>query len=336
MSFLWPAMLILLAAIPLGAGVYLVMERRRRRRAAAYGVLGEAAAVPGRRGLVRRRIVAAYTLVGLTILVVAMARPQSVVSVPRLDGTVILAFDVSGSMAADDLAPTRMEAAKAAARNFVAHQPSTVQIGVVAFSDSGFLIQVPTDDPTLVLGAIDRLTPQRATSIARGITESLSTIAAADAGPAAGYYSNRSPGPTPQPTPVPKGTYTSAAIVLLTDGENNQTPDPLEAAQTAADRGVRIYTVGIGSAAGTTLEIDGFKVHSQLDEATLRGIADLTGGTYYAAADAQGLSAIYAGIDTRLTIKPEEMEVTSLFAATGLVVLLVGGAASLAWIGRLP
>ena len=272
---------------------------------------------PGRRGLVRRRIVAAYTVVGLTILVVALARPQTVVSVPRFDGTVILAFDVSGSMAADDLAPTRMEAAKAAARTFVGQQPATVQIGVVAFSDSGFSVQVPTNDPTLVLAAIDRLTPERGTSIGRGIAESLTTIAAADAGPAAGYYTNRSPDPTPEPTPVPKGTYTSAAIVLLTDGENNMMPDPLEAAQAAADRGVRIYTVGIGSAAGSTLDIEGFKVHSQLDEATLRQIADLTGGTYYAATDAPGLSAIYAGIDTRLTVKPEEMEVTSLVAGAG-------------------
>jgi Ca-activated chloride channel homolog len=336
MSFLWPAMLLLVVAIPLGAGVYLALERRRGRRVAAYGALGVAAVNPGRRGIVRRRIVAAYTLVGLAILVVALARPQTVVSVPRLDGTVILAFDVSGSMAADDLAPTRMEAAKAAARTFVAAQPATVQIGVVAFSDSGFSIQVPTDDPAMVTAAIDRLTPQRGTSIGRGISESLTVIAAADAGPAAGFYSNRSPDPTPEPTPVPKGTYTSAAIVLLTDGENNQMPDPLEAAADAADRGVRIYTVGIGSAAGATLDIEGFKVHSRLDEATLQQIADLTGGTYYAATDAAGLTAIYAGIDTRLTVKPEEMEVTSLFAGAGLLVLLVGAGASLAWIGRLP
>jgi Ca-activated chloride channel family protein len=334
MTFIWPAMLLLLVAIPVGTGLYLVMERRRRRRAAMYGVPGVTA--PGRRGRVRRRIVAAYTLVGLTILVFALARPQSVVSVPKLDGTVILAFDVSGSMAATDLTPTRMDAAKAAARTFVANQPATVRIGVVAFSDSGFSVQVPTNDPTMVLAAIDRLTPQRGTSIARGITESLATIAAADADPTAGYYTNRSPDPSAEPSPVPKGTYTSAAIVLLSDGENNQQPDPLAAAQTAADRGVRIYTVGIGSPAGATLEIEGFKVHSQLDEATLQQVADMTGGTYYAAADAPGLSAIYAGIDTRLTIKPEEMEVTSLVAGVGLLILLVGGVASLAWVGRLP
>ena len=257
---------------------------------------------------------------------------------PRVEGTVILAFDVSGSMAADDLAPTRMEAAKAAARGFVERQPTTMLIGVVAFSDSGFSVQVPTDDQALVLAAIDRLDPERGTSLARGILTSLTTIETADDDPAAGYYTNRSPDPepTPAPTPVPDGTYASAAIILLSDGENNQRPDPLEAASAAADRGVRIYTVGIGSAAGSTLEVEGFKVHSQLDEPMLRQIADITDGTYYAADDPDELSAIYDTIDTRLVIKPEPMEVTSLFAGAGVLLLLVGGIASLAWLGRLP
>ncbi len=341
MSFLWPPMLLLVLAVPIGAALYLVLERRRRRRAVAYGVAAPPVAArdgaTGRRaGGLRRRIPAALTVVGLTILVLSLARPQSVVSVPRVEGTVILSFDVSGSMAADDLKPTRMEAAKAAALEFVKQQPASVRIGVVAFSDSGFSTQVPTNDSTLVTAAIERLAPERGTSLGRGIEESLTTIETADADPAAGYYTNRSPAPTPQPTPVPKGTYKSAAIVLLTDGENNQAPDPLEAAQEAADRGVRIFTVGIGSAAGTTLEVEGFRVHSRLDEAVLRQISDTTGGTYYAADDATKLSGIYDDIDTRLVIRPEEMEVTSLFAGAGVLVLLVGGITSLLWLGRLP
>jgi Ca-activated chloride channel family protein len=251
---------------------------------------------------------------------------------------VILSFDVSGSMAATDLAPTRMEAAKKAARGFVERQPASMLIGVVAFSDSGFSVQVPTDDQALVLAAIDRLQPERGTSLARGILTSLTTIETADADPAAGYYTNRSPdpGPTPAPTPVPDGTYASAAIVLLTDGENNQNPDPLEAAKAAADQGVRIYTVGIGTAAGSDLDIEGFKVHSQLDEAMLKQIASVTNGTYYAAADPGAFDAVYQGVHTRLVIRPEPMEVTSLFAGAGLLVLLVGGAASLVWLGRAP
>lgn len=338
MSFIWPPMLLLVLAVPLGVVLYQFVERRRRRRVATFGVLGIAAAPAARNkpGRLRRRLPAAFILVGLTILVAALARPQSVVGVPRVEGTVILSFDVSGSMAADDLKPTRMEAAKAAARDFVGRQPPAVLIGVVAFSDSGFSIQVPTNDQTLVLAAINRLVPERGTSIARGILSSVATIAAADADPTAGYYTNRSPQPTPDPTPVPKGTYTSAAIVLLTDGENNQLPDPLAAAQTAAIRGIRIYTVGIGSAAGTTLDIEGFKVHSQLDESALRQISETTGGDYYSAANADALKAIYDTIDTRLVIRPEAMEVTSLFAGVGVVVLLIGGVASLVWLGRLP
>ena len=212
-----------------------------------------------------------------------------------------------------------MEAAKAAARAFVAEPAGAVRIGVVAFSDSGFSVQVPTNDPATVLAAIDRLDPAaRAPRSASGITRlARRRSRPPTTDPTAGYYTNRSPAPTAEPTPVPKGTYTSAVIVLLTDGENNQQPDPLAAAQAAADRGVRIYTVGIGSAAGTTLEIDGFKVHSQLDEATLQQIADTTGGTYYAAADAQALSAIYAGIDTRLTSSPRRWRSPRCSPASG-------------------
>jgi Ca-activated chloride channel family protein len=348
MSFIWPAMLALLVAIPLGVVVYVAFERRRQRRVAAYGAFAVAARRDGpagqagpdgpRRtpGRFRRRLPGVLMLAGMSILVVALARPQSVVSLPRIEGTVILAFDVSGSMAADDLEPSRMEAAKAAARSFVERQPSSIRIGVVAFSDSGFSIQVPTNDPTLVVAAINRLAPERGTAIARGILTSLTTIAAADDDPAAGFYTNRSPGPTPEPTPVPNGTYAPAAIVLLTDGENNQRPDPIEAAQAAANRGVRIFTVGIGSAEGATLEVEGFKVHSQLDESMLRQISDVTDGAYYAADDPAELAAIYDQIDTRLVIRPEAMEITSLFAGVGILVLVIGGVASLLWLGRLP
>jgi Ca-activated chloride channel family protein len=338
MSFLWPTLLLLLLLVPLGAAAYLSMERRRRARIAGYGTLAVQAGGPDPRttSRFRRRIPAACLLLGLFLVVIAIARPQAVVSVPRVEGTVMLVFDVSGSMAADDLAPTRMEAAKAAARAFVARQPPTVRIGVVAFSDSGFSVQVPTDDSTQVTAAIDRLAPERGTSIARGILTALTTIAADEAGPAAGFYTNRSPGPTPEVTPVPAGTLSSAVVVLLTDGENNQNPDPLAAALAAADRGVRIYTVGIGTAAGATIEIEGFRVHSQLDEGVLRQIADASHGAYYAVADPAAFDAVYQAVETRLVIRPEPMEVTSLFAGAGLLVLLVGGVASLVVLGRAP
>jgi Ca-activated chloride channel homolog len=337
MSFIWPAMLLLLVAIPLGAGAYLLLERLRRRRAVASGFpLATPALAPTRGARLRRRIPAALMLAGLAILVFALARPQSVVGVPRIEGTVVLTFDVSGSMAATDLAPTRMEAAKAAARKFVERQPPSVLIGVVAFSDSGFSTQVPTRDQTLVLAAINRLKPERGTSIGRGIQQSLTAIALAELDPAAGYYSDRSADPTPRPTPVPPGTHVPAAIVLLTDGENTTPPDPFVAAKSAADRGVRVYTVGIGSAAGVTIEVEGFMVHTRLDEPTLRGIADTTGGAYYAADDSTQLSAIYDKLDTHLVVRSEAMEVTSLFAGAAALILLAGAVTSLVWLGRAP
>jgi Ca-activated chloride channel family protein len=337
-SFIWPPMLLFGLAIPIGALVYLARERRRRQRLAHHRLLAASGGrdTPARGGVLRRRIPGALMLVGLAVLVIAMARPQGEISVPRVEGTVILSFDVSGSMAADDLKPSRMEAAKTAARAFVERQPSTVRIGVVAFSDSGLSIQVPTDDPVQVVAAIDRLAPERGTSIAGGIQASLEAIAALDADPAAGYYTNRSPGPTSEPTPVPAGTHSSAVIVLLSDGENTQSPDPIAAAQAAADRGVRIFTVGVGSAAGTTIEVEGFRIHSQLDETLLRRVSEVTDGTYYAARDPDELRAIYDEIETRLVIRPEEMELTSFVAGAGFLILLVGGLVSLRWLGRLP
>jgi Ca-activated chloride channel homolog len=348
MTFLWPSFLLLLVLVPLGVWLFIMLERRRRRRIAGYGMLtrlageavvaGQTESRSATAARWRRRVPAACLVLGLTLVVFAIARPQAVVSVPRVEGTVILAFDVSNSMAATDLAPTRMEAAKTAALAFVQHQPPTVRIGVVAFSDTGFSIQVPTDDPAQITAAIQRLQPERGTAIARGILASLTAIATDAAGPGAGYYTNPSLGgsPAPSPTPVPAGSFKDAVIVLLTDGENNQNPDPLEAAKAAADQGVRIYTVGIGTAAGSDLDIQGFKVHSQLDEAMLKQIASVTNGTYYAAADPGAFDAVYQGVQTRLVIRPEPMEVTSLFAGAGLLVLLVGGAASLVWLGRAP
>jgi Ca-activated chloride channel homolog len=303
---------------------------------ARYGNLGLVQGASGRRLGARGYIPPVFFLLALTILIVALARPQTVVSLPRLEGKVILAFDVSGSMAADDLKPTRMEAAKTAARQFVQNQPSTVQIGVVSFSDGGFSTQSPTNDQDAVLTAINRLTVQRGTSLAHGIEASLNAIAAGSEQPPLSLSINRTQTPSPTPTPVPKGTYISAVIVLLTDGENNQSPDPLSVAQTAADRGVRIYTVGVGSTAGATLHINGFTVRSRLDEDTLRQISQLTGGTYYNAENEDDLRAIYDHLDPQLVIKPQKTEVTSLFAGAGILVLMIGGTLSLLWLGRLP
>ena len=337
MSFIWPTMLFSLLLIPLFVGIYLLMQQRRKQLRANFGNLGFAPGGKGNQPGVRRHVPVAFYMIGLTILAVALARPQAVVALPKQEGTVILMFDVSGSMAADDLKPTRLEAAKVAARDFIKKQPLFVQIGVVAFSDNGLAVQVPTTDSGSVQAAIDRLSPQNGTSVAQGISASLNAIdVASSGGLPSEIYSNLLLTPSPSPTPVPKGTYTPAVIILLSDGENNERPDPLEAAQTAADRGVRIYTVGIGSPAGTTVHINGFSLHTQLDENTLKQISKITGGSYYNAQNAQDLLNIYDHLDTQLINKAEKTELTSLFAGTSIIIMLIGGLFSLLWFSRLP
>jgi Ca-activated chloride channel homolog len=337
MSFIWPLMLLALLLIPLLILLYLRIQRRRAQIASRYGTLGIVQEA-GRRPLgSRRHIPPILFLAGLTILFISLARPQAVVSLPRLEGTVILAFDVSGSMAAEDLQPNRMEAAKVAAREFVLRQPSTIKIGVVAFSESGFTVQLPTNEQETVLAAIERLGPERGTSLGRGIDASLHTIfVESKIDQEADRYSNLTPTATPTPTPMPEGVYAPAVIVLLTDGENTAPPDPLEAALISKDRGVRIHTVGIGSTEGIILEVEGFTVHTRLDEATLQQIADITDGTYYNAMNEEELRSIYENIDPELVIEPEDLELTSIFAGASILVLMIGGTLSLVWFSRFP
>jgi Ca-activated chloride channel family protein len=309
------------------------MQKRRSQYAVRYGSLGLIQQASGREVGPRRHIPALLFLIGLTILFVALARPQMVMGLPKVEGIVILAFDVSGSMSAEDFEPTRLEAAKSVAKDFVARQPSTVQVGVVAFSESGFSVQLPSNDQASILASIDRLQPQRGTSLASGIIVSLNTIAtmtgqdkilSADSQPAA-------------PTPAPKdAANNSAVIVLLTDGENNSNPDPLAAAQFAADRGVRIHTIAIGSVEGINLKVNGFTVHTKVDEAALQKIAQVTDGLYFNAKTEKDLRQIYDNIEPRLVIKQEKSEVTAVFAGLSTLILLIGGMLSLLWFSHIP
>jgi len=328
-------MLYSLILIPLFIALYLFLQRRRKQIAANYQTLSNASEISKRDPGIRRHIPPILFMLSLAILGVAVARPQTEVSLPHIEGTVILAFDVSGSMAADDFKPTRMEAAKTAAKSFVEHQPSTVRIGVVAFSDNGLTVQTPTDDQNTILEAIDRLAPESGTSLASGILASLKAIDVG-AGQPSEIYTNLTPVPAMTPTPMPQGTYVPAVIVLLTDGENNENPDPLFAAQTAAQRGVRIYTVGIGSAAGTNLHVNGFTVHTQLDEDMLKQISQISGGIYYDAQNEQDLIKIYNNLNPQLVVTPQVTEVTSIFAGASILLMLIGGMFSLLWFSRLP
>lgn len=334
MSFAWPSLLVCLLIVPLLLWAYFRMEQRRRNFAARFGTLGLIRNASGNATSNSRLVPVTFFLSGIAVLLFSMARPQATVTLPRLEGTVILTFDVSGSMSADDLKPSRMEAAKAAASQFVENQPQGVSIGVVAFSDGGITVQAPTNKHDDTLATISRLVPRRGTSLANGILVALNTIAT-DAGDppilkTSGVSGNQEPVTTPQ------GWYPSAVIVLLSDGENNEEPDPMMAADLAADLGVRIYTVGIGSTAGSTITIDGFTIHSQLDEGTLRAVSDDSGGKYYNATNEEELYRIYNDLQPKLTIKSEEMEITSIFAAVGMLALVIGGALSLMWFGRVP
>ncbi len=336
MSFIWPALLWSLLTIPLLGLLYLRMQERRSQFALRYGSLGLVQQGAGRGLGSRRHIPAMLFLGGLSLLLLAMARPQMPVSLPKAEGTVILAFDVSGSMTATDFQPTRMEAAKAVAKEFVERQPASVQIGIVAFSEGGFSVQIPTNDEAAIIAAIDRLQPQRGTSLANGILVSLNAIANAN-GDSASFANNSADGtPLATPFPVPAGSEHSAVIVLITDGENNMEPDPFAAAQAAADRGVRIHTIGIGSAAGIELEVNGFTVFTQLDEVTLQQISDITEGLYYNAQTEEDLRNIYENIEPRLKLEKEQTEITAILAGLSIFILLTGGMLSLFWFSHVP
>jgi len=336
MSFIWPTLLLTLFCVPLLVLLYLQIQRQRRNFAAKYGSLGLVHDTKGGRSGSRRHIPALIFLSGITVLLVSMARPQATVSLPRLEGTVILTFDVSGSMSADDLKPTRMEAAKTAALDFVSNQPPNMLIGVVAFSDGGLSVQAPTANREETIATIERLVPRRGTSLGNGILVGLNTIAVSAGDPPILKSSDLSTGESPTPVPAPQGWYPSAVIVLLTDGENNQDPDPVAVADLAADLGVRIYTVGIGTPAGALITVEGFTVFSQLNEPMLQYISDTTGGLYYSAANENDLRRIYNDLEPKLSVRSEEIEVTSILAGIGFLVFLIGGALSLLWFGHVP
>ncbi len=334
MSFIWPYALISLLLLPLFAWLYLRLRHRQAKSAATLGPLGLVQNQAGRALGRRRHLPTIFFLSALALLLIALARPEMTASLPRVEGTVILAFDVSNSMNANDLEPTRLDAAKAAARAFVDNQPSTIQIGVVAFGNGGLITQPPTNVRGDVLAAVNRLSVEGGTSLGQGIFTALNAVAGeplalddASIDPRSGSI---------DASQLEIDDYSSAVILLLTDGENTGPPEPLEIAQIAAEAGVRIYPVGIGSDGGAVIEVDGFNLVTQLDEVLLEEIANVTNGVYYRAEDEESLREIYETVDLQLTLDPQMMEVTSLFAGLSTVLLLIGAGLSMAWLGRMP
>lgn len=339
MTFLWPGNLVLLLVVPALIAAYVWAQRRRQRYALRYASLSLVREALGS-GPGRKRHVPPALLIGAVLfMLIGTARPETTVTVPVQEGTVILALDVSGSMLAEDLKPNRMEAAKDAARAFVARQGRDVKIGVVAFSGDAQIVQTPTNDKDLVVAAINRLRPQRATAIGRGILASLDAIfedseETAPSVIALHRLAGESTGPTPPP--VPKGADRTATIVLLSDGQNNQFPAPQQVIEDAANRGIRVYTVGVGSAEGTVVRIQGRAVRTRLDEATLKQIAEGTEAQYYNANNEKDLKAVYENLSTQLVLRQQKTEITALLTAVAAVLAIVASALSLLWFQRIP
>ncbi|MGZ8783543.1 MAG: vWA domain-containing protein, partial [Gaiellaceae bacterium] len=257
----------------------------------------------------------------------ALARPTMTFALPERTGTVILAFDVSNSMRAKDLEPTRIDAAQKGALTFVDRQPRTIRIGVVAFGDSAVTVLRPTNVKEDVVAAINRLSVSGGTSLGQGLFTSLSAIAGKPL--QIDESALDSEGET-----VDIGYFGSSAIVLLSDGENTTRPDPLEIAEVASTAGVRVHAIGVGSAQGTVVRVDGFDVATALDADLLTEIAKVTDGTYSEAGDAEALSGIYESIDLEFKRVEKQREVTALFAAAGGLLLALGAALSIVWFGR--
>ena len=340
MTFIWPEMLWGLLAVPLLIGLYVWLLRRRKKTALRFASLSLVKEAMGKRLAWRRHLPPALLLVAVTALLVAAGRPAAVISLPSAEKTIVLAMDVSGSMRATDVLPDRFTAAKDAAKSFVAELPRTVRIAVVQFAGTAAVVQAPTLSRDDVVAAIDRFQLQRGTAIGSGIVLSLATLfpdAGIDLSQITGQHAMPpAPGDKPKAefTPVEPGSYGSAAIILLTDGQRTTGPDPVEAAKMAADRGVRVYTVGVGTKEGETIGFEGWSMRVRLDEETLKNIANMTRADYFYAGTAADLKKVYQGLSTRLIVEKKETEISALFAAFGALLVVLAAGLSVWWFGR--
>ena len=346
MNFLWPQFLWLLLAVPLLVAAYLWLLRRKRRIALRYASLSIIKEAMGARQSMRRHIPPALFLLAMIALLLATARPMAVITLPSQQETIMLAMDVSGSMRATDVQPSRIVAAQSAAKAFLAELPRDVKVGIVAFAGSAQVAQIPTINREDLVSAIDRFQLQRGTAIGNGIVLSLATLFP-DAGiDIASLMNGRDRprgmalGETGKPaakpfTPVTPGSYTSAAVILLTDGQRTTGVDSLEAAKLAADRGVRVYTVGIGTVDGETVGFEGWSMRVRLDEETLKGIANKTQAEYFYAGTAADLKKVYETLSSRLTVEKKETEISALLALFAAAMALLSAGLSMLWFNRI-
>ena len=340
-TFFWPEMLWGLLAVPLLLLLYVWLLRRRKKTTLRYASLALVREAMGNSVAWRRHLPPALLLTAITGLLIAAARPAAVITLPSAEKTIVLAIDVSGSMRATDVLPDRITAAKEAAKAFVADLPRTVRIAVVQFAGTAAVVQAPTLSRDDVITAIDRFQLQRGTAIGSGIVLSLATIFPDDTNIDLSQITGQrnmppSPGDKPKPvfTPVLPGSYGSAAIVLLTDGQRTAGPDPVEAAKMAADHGVRVYTVGVGTKEGETIGFEGWSMRVRLDEDTLKNIANMTRADYFYAGTAADLKQVYQNLSTRLIVEKKETEISALFAAAAALLVAFAAGLSVWWFGR--
>ena len=348
-SFLWPEFLWLLMLLPLLVLLYVWLLRRKKKIALRYASLSIVREAMGKGQSFRRHIPPLLFLMSLAAMLVASARPSAVVSLPSQRETIILAMDVSGSMRATDVLPNRLVASQNAAKAFLADLPRSVRVGIVAFAGTAAVVQPPTLSREDLVTAIDKFQLQRGTAIGNGIVVSLSELFP-DAGidlESMQYGRERTRGTSIDQAskddkagkkdfvPVAPGSYTSAAIILLTDGQRTTGVDSLEAAKVAADRGVRVYTVGIGTVDGETIGFEGWSMRVKLDEETLKGIARATQAEYFYAGTAASLKKVYETLSSRMAVEKKETEISGLIALLAAALALLSAGLSLAWFNRI-
>ena len=343
MSFQWPQLLWSLLLLPVLVLLYLWLLRRRKRTTVrlASVALAKAALGPGLGW--RRHLPPLLMLAAVAVLLVASARPVALITLPLSQRTIMLAMDVSGSMRAEDVKPNRLVASQQAAKAFVAALPRDVKVGIVSFAGTAAVVQAPTTSREDIVAAIDRFQLQRATATGSGIILSLATLFPEHDIEIQHITGQRKfPGSDPlgdEPdkpkfTPVAPGSYNSAAIIMLTDGQRTTGPDPLEAANMAAERGVRVYTVGIGTTQGEVIGFEGWSMRVRLDEATLQEVSSRTLGEYFYAGTAEDLMKVYESLSAKLVVERKETEVSALFSALGALLALCSAGLSVLWFGR--
>lgn len=348
-NFLWPQFLWLLLALPLLVAVYVWLLRRKKKMALRYASLSIVREAMGKGQGLRRHVPPILFLLSLAAMLLAAARPFAVVTLPSQNETIMLAMDVSGSMRATDVLPNRLVASQNAAKAFLADLPRHVRVGVVAFAGTAAVVQPPTLSREDLTVAIDKFQLQRGTAIGNGIIvslaelfpdagidlESLETGRARQRGISLDQTPKNNKETSKDFNPVAPGSYTSAAIILLTDGQRTTGVDSLEAAKAAADRGVRVYTVGVGTVQGETIGFEGWSMRVRLDEETLKGIARATQAEYFYAGTAGDLKKVYETLSSRLTVEKKETEISALLALLAAALALVSAALSLLWFNRI-